>query len=62
MPSWPGRGIAAQAAKQSLIQRLRDAERDIIYNEFNGAHSDYDGFGRDASDNNTLYFLAWLMF
>jgi len=26
--------IAAQAAKQSLIQRLRDAERDIIYGEF----------------------------
>jgi N utilization substance protein A len=26
--------IAAQAAKQSLIQRLRDAERDIIYSEF----------------------------
>jgi len=26
--------IAAQAAKQNLIQRLRDAERDIIYNEF----------------------------
>lgn len=26
--------IAAQAARQNLIQRLRDAERDIIYNEF----------------------------
>ena len=26
--------IAAQAAKQNLVQRLRDAERDIIYNEF----------------------------
>src|SRR4029453_6187026 len=26
--------IADQAAKQNLIQRLRDAERDIIYNEF----------------------------
>jgi len=26
--------IGAQTAKQSLIQRLRDAERDIIYNEF----------------------------
>ncbi|MDX2171378.1 MAG: transcription termination factor NusA [Deltaproteobacteria bacterium] len=26
--------IAAQAAKQNLIQRLRDAERDLIYNEF----------------------------
>ena len=26
--------IAAQAAKQVLIQRLRDAERDLVYNEF----------------------------
>ncbi len=34
----------------------------IIYNKFNGAHSNYDGFGRNASDNNTLYALAWLMF
>lgn len=28
--------IAAQAAKQAIIQRVRDAERDIIYNEFKG--------------------------
>ncbi len=34
----------------------------IIYNKFNGAHSNYDGFGRNASDNNTLYALAWFMF
>jgi hypothetical protein len=33
-----------------------------IYNKFNGSHSNYDGFGRDASDNNTLYFLLWFMF
>jgi hypothetical protein len=33
-----------------------------IYDRFNGAGSNYDGFGRDASDNNTLYFLVWLMF
>ena len=33
-----------------------------IYNKFNGAHSNYDGFGRNASDNNTLFLLAWLMF
>ena len=26
--------IAAQAAKQVLIQRLRDAERDLVYNEY----------------------------
>ncbi len=34
----------------------------IIYDKFNGAHTNYDGFGRDASDNNTLYCLLWLMF
>jgi hypothetical protein len=34
----------------------------ISYNKFNGAHSNYDGFGRNASDNNTLYALVWLMF
>jgi len=34
----------------------------VIYNKFNGAHSNYDGSGRNASDNNTLYLLAWLNF
>lgn len=32
------------------------------YTKFNGASNDYDGFGRNASDNNSLYLLAWLMF
>jgi len=32
------------------------------YDKFNGADSNYDGSGRDASDNNTLYLLVWLMF
>jgi hypothetical protein len=34
----------------------------LIYDKFNGAHSNYDGFSRDASDNNTLFLLVWLMF
>jgi hypothetical protein len=29
------------------------------YTKFNGAENDYDGFGRNASDNNSLYLLAW---
>lgn len=29
---------------------------------FNGARYNYDGNGRNASDNNTLYLLAWIMF
>ena len=32
------------------------------YQKFNGAKSNYDGFGRNASDNNTLYLLAWFPF
>ena len=33
-----------------------------IYTEFNGASRNYDGFGRDASDNNTLFLFAWWCF
>jgi hypothetical protein len=29
------------------------------YGRFNGRHDDYDGAGRDASDNDTLFFVAW---
>jgi hypothetical protein len=32
------------------------------YQRFNGGRSDYDGFGRSASDNNTLFAFAWLAF
>jgi len=43
-------------------EKLKFSVQYITYNKFNGARSNYDGFGRDASDNNTLYFLVWLMF
>jgi hypothetical protein len=33
----------------------------IAYQTFNGASINYDGFGRNAKDNNTLYFVLWLM-
>ena len=33
-----------------------------IYTEFNGSGSNYDGFGRSASDNNTLYLFIWTIF
>jgi hypothetical protein len=32
------------------------------YTEFNGGTANYDGFGRNASDNNAVYALAWLSF
>jgi hypothetical protein len=31
-----------------------------MYSKFNGASNNYDGFGRNASDNNTLFLFAWL--
>jgi hypothetical protein len=34
----------------------------IFYTQFNGGGSNYDGFGRNASANNTLFLFAWLTF
>lgn len=32
------------------------------YDTFNGARANYNGFGRDASDNNALFVYGWLLF
>jgi hypothetical protein len=34
----------------------------IGYQKFNGASTNYDGNGRNASDNNTMYLLGWFAF
>jgi hypothetical protein len=34
----------------------------IAYNKFNGQGSNYDGNGRNASDNNTVYVAGWFAF
>ena len=34
----------------------------VAYNKFNGSSSNYDGSGRNASDNNTLYLSGWMAF
>jgi hypothetical protein len=33
-----------------------------LYTQFNGRGSNYDGFGRNAAGNNTLYLFVWLIF
>ncbi len=30
-----------------------------LYNKYNGADNNYDGYGRDAGDNNTLFAFLW---
>ena len=32
------------------------------YSKFNGASTNYDGNGRNAKDNNSIYLLAWVLF
>ena len=44
------------------IQNVKLALRHTAYRTFNGAGSNYDGFGRDASDNNGTYLLCWVLF
>ena len=43
------------------IQNLKLAVRYTAYQQFNGASSNYDGFGRNAKDNNSVFLLAWLL-
>ena len=45
-----------------FMKKYKFSVQYTIYNKFNGSDHNYDGFGRDASDNNTLYLLVWLMF
>jgi len=44
------------------VQNIKLSLQYTGYQKFNGAASNYDGSGRNASDNNTLYLLGWFMF
>ncbi|MFY9314564.1 MAG: cytochrome C [Burkholderiales bacterium] len=44
------------------VQNVKLALRYTSYSKFNGARSDYDGFGRNAKDNNSVFLLGWFMF
>jgi hypothetical protein len=52
------------AAELSFMpwQNLKLAAQYTWYQKFNGASTNYDGTGRNASDNNTFYLYAWLAF
>ncbi len=41
------------------VQYLRIGAQYTVYNRINGLSSNYDGFGRNASDNNTLFLYVW---
>ena len=41
------------------VQNLRVGLQYTAYVKFNGARDNYDGFGRNARDNNSLFLYAW---
>lgn len=43
-------------------QNIRIGTQYTVYNKYLGATDNYDGAGRNASDNNTLFFYAWFAF
>jgi hypothetical protein len=44
------------------IQYLRVGAQYTAYIRFNGASTNYDGFGRNARDNNSLFLYTWLAY
>jgi hypothetical protein len=52
------RGVTYEAF-WTPIQYARVGVQYTSYSKFNGAASNYDGLGRDAKDNNTLFFYVW---
>ena len=42
-------------------QNVQIAVQYTLYNKFNGGNNNYDGNGRNASDNDTLYLLLWVL-
>jgi len=54
-------GLILQAAYLPM-ENLKIVAQYVLYDKFNGASTNYDGSGRDASDNNTFYLLFWMAF
>ena len=44
------------------LQNVKLALRYTAFQEFNGARNNYDGFGRNAKDNNSIFLLGWFLF
>lgn len=55
------RGWTAEAF-WTPIQNLRLGVQYTAYGVFNGSSTNYDGAGRNASDNNTLFLYGWLAY
>lgn len=44
------------------VQNIELLAQYTYYRKFDGAHTNYNGVGRNAADNNTVYLLLWFVF
>lgn len=44
------------------LQNIKLGVRYTRYDKFNRDSTNYDGFGRNAKDNNTAFFYEWFLF
>lgn len=51
----------ADVDRMPVVQHVKVAARYTAYTEFNGAGRNYDGVGRDAKDNNSVFLLVWFL-
>ena len=58
----PGTRGATLEAFWLPIQDLRIGAQYTAYSRFNGNANNYDGFGRNARDNNSLFIYTWLAY
>ena len=58
----PGTRGMTYEAFWTPLQYVRVGIQYTAYSKFNGASSNYNGFGRNASDNNTLYGYVWFAY
>lgn len=54
-------GLLAQAGYWP-VQNIELLAQYTYYQKFDGAHTNYNGVGRNAADNNTVYLLLWFVF
>jgi hypothetical protein len=58
----PGTDGSTLEAFWTPIQNMRIGVQYTGYGRFNGATNNYDGFGRNARDNNTLFTYIWVAY
>lgn len=58
----PGMRAWTAEAFWTPVQYVRMGVEYTAFTRFNGASTNYDGFGRNARDNNTVFFYVWTAF